>query len=534
VEYAHVCESPIHARPPFTVPGSVIDDVDITDATFLVQAHTTDPCQCCPTCGRQSARVHSRYLRLVRDLPVADWSVHVRLRVRRFFCDTPGCPQRTFAERLPDLAPVRARRTSRLTQALCAIGGVAGGEAGARLATRLHLATSGDTLLRILRATPPPAVPSPTALGIDDFALRKGRVYGTILVGLERRRPIDLLPDLTVVARDRSPEYARAVSVGAPQATQVADRFHLLSSLGEAVERYVHRIRPELRHMLLAPGPAVPCAPAVLDAPPAPRYDPSPARRQVQAAKHAERLGRFQQVKAAQARGLSQRQIMRLTGLSRPTVRWWMAADVLPPERRGYRRGGKVDPYGPYLMQRLAEGCTNQTRLWQEITTQGFVGTRSLVAKWIRAHRPSCPTPGAAPAPRLPGPQALAWLVLRATGDGLAEAAEEDRALWECLRQDEELASVQGRAAAFAMMVRERRVGAFDQWLADCRTGPVPELRNFAVGLEKDGAAVRAALALPWSNGPTEGQINKLKLIKRAAFGRMKLDLLRQRVLHAA
>jgi transposase len=153
---------------------------------------------------------------------------------------------------------------------------------------------------------------------------------------------------------------------------------------------------------------------------------------------------------------------------------------------------------------------------------------------YCRAHRQGHPAPeGAVPVPRLPGPQALAWLVLGATDEGLAEATEKDRALWERLRRFEELAWVQRMAVNFATMVRERRPGAFDHWLADCRTGPVPELRNFAVGLEKDGPAVRAALTLPWSNGPTEGYINKLKMLKRSAYGRMKLDLLRQRVLHA-
>jgi transposase len=537
---------------PFTLPGSVIDTVWSTDAALLIEAQTTDRSPRCPACGQPSVRVHSHYVRRLRDLPVADRPVHVRLRVRRFWCDAPTCPQRTFAERLPDLAPLRARRTPRLTEALCAIGSVAGGEAGARLATRLQMATSGDTLLRLLRAIPPAEDASlPIVIGIDDFALRKGRTYGTLLVDLEHCRVIDLLPErtaesvaarlralpnLTVVARDRSQEYARAVRAGAPQATQVADRFHLLSSLRKAVERYMHRVRPELRRVLLDPSRETPSAAAAvdaaeLDAPPPPRYDPGPARRQVQTAKHAERQRRFQQVKAAQARGLNQHQIVRLTGLFRPTVRWWMTADVLPPERRGYRRGGKVEPYGPYLLQRLAEGCTNQTRLWQEITAQGFVGTRSLVAKWIRAHRQGLPAPAAARLPPLPGPQALAWLVFHATEESLAE---DDRSLWERLQPCEELVWVQGMVTGFATMVRERLVGAFDQWLADCRAGPVPELRNFAVGLEKDGDAVRAALTLPWSNGPTEGHINKLKLLKRAAFGRMKLDLLRQRMLHAA
>lgn len=544
---------PLTATPvfPLTLPDCVVDGVRAADATLLVDAHTTQPCPQCPACGHASARVHSRYLRLVRDLPDADRPVRLLLRARRFFCDAPSCPRRTFAERLPALVSYRARRTPRLTQALRDIGFAAGGETGSRLAARLCMGTSADTLLRLLRATPAPVVPAATVIGIDDFALRKGRVYGTIVVNLERHRPIDLLPDraadtvaarlhaspeLAIVARDRSPEYARGVAVGAPQATQVADRFHLLSALREAVERYVHRVRPDLRQLLIAVETddlreGTSSSPAAIDAPPARHYDPGPARRRVQAAKHAERERRFRQVKDAQARGLNRRQVARETGLSLPTVRLWMEADVLPPERRGYRQEGKVDPYGPYLLRRLDEGCTNQTLLWQEITSQGFVGTRSLVAKWVRAHRDGLPARASASEPKLPGAQHLAWLVLRADDDGMAK---DDRALWERLRRHDELAWVQGMVARFAAMVRGRQVDAFDPWVADCRAGPVPELRNVAASLEKDGAAVRAALALPWSNGPVEGHINKLKLIKRAAFGRMKLDLLRQRVLHAA
>jgi transposase len=196
------------------------------------------------------------------------------------------------------------------------------------------------------------------------------------------------------------------------------------------------------------------------------------------------------------------------TEISLPTVRLWMAEDVLPPERRGYGREGKVDPYGPYLQRRLAEGCANQTLLWQEITAQGFVGTRSLVATWVRAHRDGLPAAASASGPTLPGAQHLAWLILRAA-DG-RDLTEDDRTLWEYLRQHDGLAWMQGMAARFAAMVRGRQVDAFDPWVADCRAGPIPELHNFATSPERDGVAVRAALALPWSNGPTEEHINKL------------------------
>ena len=533
---------------PFFLPDFAVLAVQDDGGALVVEARALPIARPCPSCGRPATRVHSRYTRQVGDLPVIDRPVRLLLRVRRFFCDADTCPRRTFVERLPDFAPVRARRTLRLTDALRAIGFACGGAAGARLATHLRMPTSGDTLLRLLRVTPARDIPPPTVIGIDDFAMRKGRVYGTIVVDLERRRPVDLLPDRTaatvtawlevrpavaVVARDRSPEYTRGVSAGAPQATQVADRYHLLTSLREALVRYLQRVRSALRRHLLGPDDQEQTAgtPLEIEAPPFPGFDPGPARRARQAARHAERERRFRQVQEAHTRGLNLRQIAQETGFSLKTVRLWVRVDALPPERRGGRRGGKVAPYGPYLLRRLAEGCTNQRRLWQEITAQGFVGTRSLVSKWIRAQRQGLPAPATAAHPTLPGPQQLAWLVLRASD---ATLPEEDRLLWERLREYEELAWVQGQVAAFAALVRERHCAALDPWLAACRTGPVPELCNFADSVAKDGAAVRAALTLPWSTGPVEGHIHKLKLIKRGAYGRMKLDLLCQRVLHAA
>lgn len=504
-------------------PDVTLLAVSDVDGVLCVDAQLAAFCQLCPCCGEDAVRVHSRYVRHIRDLPVLDRPLRVRLQVRRFFCDNDSCPRRTFAEQAPAFVPARARRSARLTTSLRAIGFATGGEAGARLARRLRMPVSGDTLLRILRATPDGAGAPPTVIGIDDFALRKGRVYGTILVDLERGVPIDLLPDRTeqtvaarlqadpqirVVARDRSPQYARGVTAGAPQATQVADRFHLLSSFREAIERYVQRVRPDLRRLLHDPGTTDASSAAVLDAPPSPRYDPGPARLQIKAARHAERERRFRQVKEAQERGRRPYEIAALTGLSRPTVRLWMTADIVPPERRGYRVGGKVEPYGPYLQRRLADGCTHQTRLWQEIAAQGFVGTRSLVSKWIRAHQSSDLSRLSTRDPlRLPGPHALAWLVLRVHEDDLAD---DDRLLWERLRHSEELTWVQGMAADFVGLVRERRCDALDVWLTQSHTGGVPEMHQFALGLERDGAAVRAALTLPWSNGPTEGHINKL------------------------
>jgi len=532
---------------PFILPGCSVDTIRTVASVLLLEAHTTAPTATCPDCRQPSARIHSRYTRLLRDLPVTQQAVRVLLRVRRFFCMTSRCPRRTFAERLPELAPFRAQRTVRLTQTIHVLGIALGGEHAARVADQLGMHLSGDTLLRIVRATPAPERQPARVIGVDDFAFRKGRVYGTLVVDLAQHHPIDLLPDrsaetlaswlrehegVEVIARDRAQDYARGATEGAPDALQVADRFHLLGNGREVLERYVQRVAPALRRVLASDPAAEVLTPPepTLSIRPLPRYGRSHQLQQLQDARQAERQQRYQQVKARAAQGLSQRQIASECGLSTKTVRHWLRAPTLPPETRGYRSGGKIDRYVAYLQARLAEGCTNQSRLWREIREQGFSGTRSLVGKWIRTHGRSAITTATAPQPALPAPKQLSWLLFHSEQERTAE----EHQLWERLQAHGELVQVQDLMQQFTAMVRQRQLEKFDTWLTGCQSSSIPEIRNFADGLQRDYAAVKAALSLPWSTGPVEGHINRLKLIKRSGYGRMHLDLLRQRVLNAA
>jgi transposase len=502
----------------------------------------------CPSCGTRSTGVHSHYQRTIADLPWGGHTVRLHLHVRKFFCRQPACLRRVFTERLPHPVAPYARRTARLDSVLSLLAFAIGGETGARLAGRLGMTTKPATLLRLMRRATVPEQPTPRVLGGDDWAFRKGHRYGTILVDLEQHRVVDVLParhaeplvdwlkahpGVEVFSRDRAPAYAEAARKGAPQAVQVADRWHLIQNLVEALERCLLRFRPALK-VAAGVGDSV-----LGPLPSSSETNLVPWQQRAEAAsqqKHASKVERYEQMRTLRAAGFTVLDIAQMVGATRRTVYRYLALEG-PPERQQPPRPGRgvLAPYEPYLIQRWAGGCRNRSRLFQEIRLLGYQHSARTVSLFLKrleqepsasAAAPSLPTVTRVPSAR----HVACTLVLRK--DRLPE--EEREYLRGLCDHEPTIALAYDLAQEFAGMARERTGQGFDAWLTRATSSGITELDRFARGLTDDRAAVEAGLSLEWSNGQTEGQINKLKLLKRSMYGRANLDLLRLRLLQAA
>jgi transposase len=530
-----------------------------TARQLTLRVTSTQALVSCPVCRFPTQRVHSRYARTVADLPWGSWRVVLDLGVRKFFCANGRCPRRIFTERLAPLVAPWARRTQRLAYWLAHIAVALGGTAGARLSRRLGLSISRNTLLRLLRRLPMPEMAPPQVLGVDDWAYRKRQTYGTVLIDLKRRRPLALLPDreaktfalwlqahpgVHVITRDRSRAYADGARLGAPTALQVADRFHLLQNLAEALDQVfnahgqaLNAVNAALRQVPLAQPDgtvAVPVPP-----PSSPRTAQELARqRQVQ------RRALHQQIWAFHQQGWPAWAIAQQLGIGKNTVYRYRRLTTLPERQRRADRGRSIlTPYHAYLLARWNAGHRDTVRLFRELQQRGYAGSYPTVARYAqrlrqaqgqapRPRRPRQPLPAVVePAARHLTARRATWLVLRRP-----ERLDQDEAgqLAQLQAQHPEVAAAIVLAQDFARLVRERQPDQLDPWLARAAESPCVSLQRFAKGLRDDYDAVKAGLTLPWSNGPVEGHINRLKMLKRQMFGRARFDLLQRRFLLAA
>jgi transposase len=493
-----------------------------------VVARTSAREAACPGCGVVSRRVHSRYQRTLADTAAGGQEVLIDLQARRFFCSNRGCARATFAEQVPGLTTRYGRRTCGLQVVLEAVGLALGGRAGARLTSRLACTASRSTLLRLIRAAPDPQSGTPLVLGVDDFALRKGHVYGTVLVDIDTRRPVDMLPErsaesfrawldahpgVEIICRDRGGCYAEGATEGAPLAIQVADRWHLWHNLAEAVERAVVRHRSCLQEPPPQPGPEPP------------EQQASPPEQALAArtrARHAE-------IHAALSRGLTITEISRTLRLERKTVRRYATAEAADQLISGTRlsRPGLLGPHQAYLRQRWDEGCRRTDRLYEELHDRGYRGSLRTLRRLTAQLRQDTAVPAPPPAPA--ARKVASWILTPP-----AKLADSDRAaLTQITSRCPELTVTRDLVREFADMLCHQHGEHLETWAGQAEASPVSELRGFSKGLRKDWAAVTAGLTTPYSSGAVEGHVNRIKMIKRQMYGRAKPDLLRKRVLLA-
>jgi transposase len=512
-------------RPSALVPlGFVVESATDDGAVTVITVRRATRTGSCPGCRTITERIHSRYHRRVADLPLAGRPVRLVVVARRFRCVADLCDRRIFTERFEDgvLAPW-ARRTSRLDYVVHHLGLALGGRPAASFARRLMLPVSNDTLLRVVRRRGCPAFTPPTVIGIDDWAWRRNQRYGTIICDLERRRPISLLPDrepataqawlaeqpqITIVARDRGGGYTLAAAKALPQATQVADRWHLMENASHA---FLDAVRKSMRQVRAAIGAGT-INPDLLTAAERIQYEGYLRREDANAAilKQAET-------------GASIKEVVRLTGHSRGLVR-----RVLRGQRSDvFRvRESSLEHHLPWLDVQWAAGHHNGADLWRRLKVLGFRGSVRVVSEWATRRR-RAEKAETKSLHRIPSARTIARLMT--TGrDTLSKSETVTIAAIE----DGVPLLVEARevVAAFHTMIRKKAHADLDPWLERARASLVA---SFANGVTRDQAAVSAAVTSPWSNGQTEGQITKLKLVKRQMYGRAKLDLLQARLIGA-
>lgn len=522
------------------LPGFSIERMSITNGVITVLACSQTTSGHCPECAHLSSRIHSRYQRTLADLPWSGRIVRLVVQVHRFFCTQPTCRRKTFSEALPAMAERYARRTNRLKAVLEHLGLALGGEPASRLTAVLAMGCSPDTVLRLLHRLPDEPVEAPRVVSLDDWAWRRGHRYGTLICDLERHRRLDVLPDrevasvaawlgrypsIEIISRDRSDTYATAARLGAPQALQVTDRWHLLKNLGEAVQRCLsHHLtiaRKQQTEVLRETVPA-------LQSKRTPYL--SPLQKHTVQLHRTERLARYEQAVALRKQGFSYQAIAERVGVGHSTVQRWVEAGAFP-ERKRREQASQLDPYLPFIRKRWEEGCHNMARLSRELTTKGYQGSyesvRNLVNRLRQGER-HAPLQKETP---LSSRQAT-WVFLHRPEE---LTTEEQQTLARLRTLDPEVDLAYELVQQFTHMMRERTgKEQLDGWLEKVARSPLTALHPLRAGISQDKAAVQAGLTYEWNQGQIEGQITRLKLIKRQGYGRAGFDLLRKRVLHAA
>jgi transposase len=529
------------------MPWLSIKGIEVSNKRIDIKAQSLQKESACPSCGVLSKRIHSHYERTLLDLPWADYGVRMQLKVRRFRCREDLCERKVFTERFTTRICSYARRMARVWEVIKQINIETSSRSTSRISKTIHTPVSSSTTLRKLHALALPEMKKAFVIGVDDFAFRRSQSYGTIIANLETNQPIDLLPDrtsttlanwlkahpeVTIIARDRSTEYANGISQGAAKAKQVLDRWHLLKNLTEALERVVQQQQQAIAKVAKTWG-----------------IQPRQRTKNEELAREQsrqQRQQRYQAIRSLHEKGKNLSEIQRELGFHPSTIRRAVAGDALPERHANHTAPSILQPFIAYLEQRWSEGCRNASQLWRDIKLEGYPGTDKQVLRWAQErrevpfkHRTIDPTTVKQLPPAPPSrstkvslaPRQLAWL-LQKPEDALPD--DESLLLADLLDAAPQLKTARTLAHDFQALFFKKKAELVDTWMAQAQACSMTPLQTFATGLQRELEAFKAAVTLPWSNGPLEGNINKLKCIKRQMYGRASFPLLRKRVLLAA
>jgi len=505
-------------------------------------------------------------MRTLQDLSAQGAPVRIQARVTRWRCRNDECDRRIFAERVPTLAAPFARRTTRFAGIVRVFGHSAGGRPSERLLVRLGMPVSDTTILRAVKKRGASSIScaATRVVGIDEWAWRKGTNYGTIMVDLERRRVVDLLgdrspattadwfgrhPGTEIVSRDRAGTYADAARQGAPQARQVADRFHLLKNLRETIERQLGGFEAAIREAPIGIENDQDAPEQSIAKQSAPRSEVATRENLVRRRRDASRRAMFDEIRALYEAGGTAPEIARKLGLGVRRVYRWVRRIELPEVSVMAPKPCTPACFEAFLARSWAEGTTKVRHLFSDIRHRGYTGSYSHLARFLapwRNRSPSGESGGPlasdddeAPAAtcvrvrdpmsgRLISPRTAAALCVKPRG----QLTDRQIVNVDALKvASDEFTTMRRLAMRFQGLLRGGTAERLDIWLQDARKSGIYGLRRFARAIRQDIEAVRNAVLEPWSNGQTEGQINKLKTLKRAMYGRAGIDLLRARML---
>lgn len=516
------------------------DDFNVTGTNSRgdkvnINVESKQKCSRCPGCRVKSVRIHSYYLRRIRDLPILGNETWITLRARKFYCTNDSCLRKVFAERFDEHFESNKTMTCRLRDKLLKVALLMGGNGGERICRITQMPVSSSTLIRAIHNQPPADIEAPKVLGIDDWSYKKRLRYGTVIVDMERRKIIDLLPDreaatvenwlkshpgVEIVSRDRFINYANGIRQASTGIIQVADRWHLLKNMGDAIEKMLvrnqHRLK-EARDREIDQS----------------RKNYEDAEEAAKAALNSSKEGKLQQkfsrMKVLLAQGLSIRKISKDVGMHRGTIRKWRDYNVLPKKRCAVR--SKIFIYEDTVRQLVDKNPNIEVKeIWRVIKSMGYTGKQTAAYDHIgrikgrkkREYTPKVPN--------------VFWLpskvsMLLYNHPDKLSCKESELVKYLC-NSSAEVQSAATLARSFRVMMENRQGDELQSWVDQAIRSGVRELKSFAKGLLTDFDAVQNAMHYPWSNGQVEGQVNKLKTIKRQMYGRASFSLLRKRLIN--